>query len=47
MLKFLEFILEKELTLDELGKIRNDEIRGNVLVKKLKVSPDGVKNTIW
>ena len=33
---YTKFLEEKELTLDELGKLKGSELRGNVLVKKLK-----------
>ena len=34
--KYTKFLEEKELTLDELGKLKGSELRGNVLVNKLK-----------
>ena len=33
---YTKFLEEKELTLDELGKLKGSELRGNVLVNKLK-----------
>lgn len=39
IIKFSEFLNEKNLSIPELKKVRGGDIRGNILVKKLKENP--------